>query len=300
MTKKLNITKTSARQTAKEWILITLGVLIYSFSWVSIIMPADGVGGGATGVALLIYYATGGIDGGFPIGVSYFIVNAILIMAAVFTLGAKFGIKTIYSIILISVSMSFMQGFIPNNVLGLANDKLLSALLGGGVAGLGISLVLMQGGSTGGSDIIAMIINKYRNVSYGRVVLVTDCIIIGLSYFIFKELAPVIYGYVLTATFSVTVDTLLAGNKQSSQIFVMSEHYQEIADLITHDFHRGVTLLDGTGWYTKKPVKVVMVAVRKSEANYMLQKVKALDPKAFITMGSVMGVYGEGFDTFRK
>ena len=266
MTKKLNISKGSVRQTVKEWTIITLGVLLYSFAWVSIILPADGMGGGATGIAMLVYYATGGIDGGVPIGISYFVVNAILITAAVFIIGAKFGIKTIYSIILMSIAMSVMQAVIPNNILGLANDKLLSALLGGGVAGLGISLVLMQGGSTGGSDIIAMIINKY----------------------------------VLTATFSVTADVMLAGNKQSAQIFVMSEHYKEIADLITNDFHRGVTLLDGTGWYTKKPTKVIMVMVRKNESTYMLSKIKALDSKAFITMGSVMGVYGEGFDTFRK
>ena len=300
MTKKLNISKGSVRQTVKEWTIITLGVLLYSFAWVSIILPADGMGGGATGIAMLVYYATGGIDGGVPIGISYFVVNAILITAAVFIIGAKFGIKTIYSIILMSIAMSVMQAVIPNNILGLANDKLLSALLGGGVAGLGISLVLMQGGSTGGSDIIAMIINKYRNISYGRVVLVTDCIIIGASYFIEHNLAQVIYGYVLTATFSVTADVMLAGNKQSAQIFVMSEHYKEIADLITNDFHRGVTLLDGTGWYTKKPTKVIMVMVRKNESTYMLSKIKALDSKAFITMGSVRGVYGEGFDTFRK
>ncbi len=298
MAKKLNISKNSVRQTVKEWTIITLGVILYSFAWVSIILPADGMGGGATGIAMLVYYATGGLEGGVPIGITYFIVNFILITAAIFIIGAKFGIKTIYSIILMSIAMSIMQATIPLNVLGLANDKLLSALLGGGVAGLGISLVLMQGGSTGGSDIVAMIINKYRNISYGRVVLVTDCIIIGASYFVEHNLAQVIYGYVLTATFSVTADVLLAGNKQSSQIFVMSERYKEIADLITNDFRRGATLLDGTGWYTKKPAKVVMV--RKNESNYMLSKIKALDPKAFISIGSVMGVYGEGFDTFRK
>ena len=136
MTKKLNISKGSVRQTVKEWTIITLGVLLYSFAWVSIILPADGMGGGATGIAMLVYYATGGIDGGVPIGISYFVVNAILITAAVFIIGAKFGIKTIYSIILMSIAMSVMQAVIPNNILGLANDKLLSALLGGGVAEL--------------------------------------------------------------------------------------------------------------------------------------------------------------------
>lgn len=300
MTNKLNITKQSAIKTSKEWIIMTLGVFIYAFSWVGIIIPAEGVGGGASGMALLIYYATGGATGGIPIGVSYFVINAILLTLAFFILGAKFGVKTIYSIILVSVSMTFMQGLVPENLLGLANDKLLSAILGGAVAGFGISLVLTQGGSTGGSDIIAMIINKYRNVSYGKVILATDFIIIGCSYFVFGNLPTIIYGYVLTAVFSVTADMMLAGNKQSAQIFIMSPKYQEIADVITQTMGRGVTLLDGTGWYTKKESKVLMIAVRKNEANHLLQQIKAIDPKAFITVGSVMGVYGEGFDTYRK
>lgn len=300
MSKKLAISSTSVKQTIKEWVLISLGAIIYSFSWVGVVIPAEGMGGGATGMALLVYYATGGAGGGIPVSISYMVINAILILLAVIILGAKFGIKTIYSIILISVSMSVLQKIVPNNVFGLANDKLLSAVLGGGIAGFGISLVLMQGGSTGGSDIIAMIINKYRSISYGRVVMVVDFIVIALSYFIYKDLAPIIYGFILTATFSISVDSIMAGTKQSSQLFIMSENYQAIADLITHEFHRGVTVLDGTGWYTQKPSKVIMVAVRKQEASYMLQKIKSLDTKAFITMSSVMGVYGEGFDTFRK
>ena len=237
-------------------------------------------------------------------GVTYFIINAILVILAVIILSAKFGIKTIYAIIFMSVVMSVMQSIIPDNILGLADDKLLSAILGAAFAGFGVSLVLMQGGSTGGSDIVAMIVNKYRNVSYGRVVLITDCIIIASCLFIdnpeVSNIRTIIYGIVFTLIFSIVANTLLEGNKQSAQIFVMSEHYEEIADLITSDLHRGVTILDGMGWYTKKPVKVLMVAVRKNESTYMLNKIKILDPKAFITMGSVRGVYGEGFDTFRK
>lgn len=300
MTNKINITKNSVGRTIKEFALMTLGIAIYAFAWVGVIAPVEGVGGGATGVALLIYYATGGIDGGFPIGYSFLILNAILLVAAIIILGAKFGIKTIYSIIVTSLIMNFLQEVVPNNLLGLADDKLLSAILGGALSGIGISFVLQQGGSTGGTDIVAMIINKYRNISYGRVVLVGDFIIIGCSYFIFHNLSTIIYGYVLTAVFSVVADTLLAGNKQSAQIFIMSDKYKEIADLITHNMHRGVTILDGIGWYTQKPAKVIMVAVRKSEASQMLQQIKSVDSNAFITMGSVMGVYGKGFDTFRK
>lgn len=300
MTNKINITKNSVGRTIKEFALMTLGIAIYAFAWVGVIAPVEGVGGGATGVAMLIYYATGGVNGGIPIGYSFFVLNAILLIAAIIILGAKFGIKTIYSIIVTSVIMNFLQEVVPANLLGLADDKLLSAILGGALSGIGISFVLQQGGSTGGTDIVAMIINKYRNISYGRVVLVGDFIIIGCSYFIFQNIATIIYGYVLTAVFSVVADTLLAGNKQSAQIFIMSDKHKEIADLITHNMHRGVTVLDGVGWYTQKPAKVIMVAVRKSEASQMLQQIKSVDSNAFITMGSVMGVYGKGFDTFRK
>ncbi len=300
MNNKLNLSKNPLLRTIKELAVITFGVIIYVFAWVGIIMPADGVGGGASGFALLIYYATGGADGGIPIGVTFLVFNAILLVAAVIMLGAKFGIKTIYTIILVSVVMTAMQSWLPDNLLGLANDKLLSAILGGAVCGVGVSLILMEGGSSGGSDIIAMIINKYRNISYGRIVMAVDYIIIGCSYFIFKDLATIIYGFVLTAALGITADMMLAGNKQSAQIFIMSQRYEEIADLITGDMHRGVTVMDGIGWYTKQPSKVIMVVVRRNEATYLLSKIKSLDSQAFITMGSVMGVYGAGFDTFRK
>jgi uncharacterized membrane-anchored protein YitT (DUF2179 family) len=301
MTARIRITKNSVQKTLREYIFMTIGVMIYAFAWVGIIMPADGVGGGASGIALLIYYATGGVaEGGIPIGYSFLVINAILLVAAIIILGAKFGVKTIFCIALTSVVMNLMQAFIPDDLLGLGGDKLLSSILGGATSGLGISLVLMQGGSTGGTDIIAMIINKYRNISYGRVIMAVDVIIIGCSYFIFKDLPTIIYGYVLAAAFSFTADSVLAGNKQSAQIFINSVKYAAIADMITNDHHRGVTMLDGTGWYTQKPTKVLIVVCRKYEANVILQSVKSLDPEAFITMGSVMGVYGKGFETFRR
>ncbi len=300
MKAKINITKASVNKMIREFSFMIIGVIIYAFAWVGIIMPADGVGGGASGISLLIYYATGGVGGGFPIGYSFLIINAILLVAAMIILGAKFGVKTIFCIALTSVTMNLMQAFIPSDLLGLGGDKLLSSILGGATSGLGISIVLMQGGSTGGTDIIAMIINKYRNISYGRVIMAVDVIIIGCSYFIFQDLPTIIYGYVLAAAFSFTADAILAGNKQSAQIFINSAKYADIADMITNDHHRGVTILDGTGWYTKQSSKVLIVVCRKYEANVILQSVKSLDPEAFITMGSVMGVYGKGFETFRR
>lgn len=294
------ITGASVYKVIKEYGMMTVGIMLYAFAYVGIIIPAGGVGGGASGLALLIYYATGGDGGGIPMGVSFFVINAVLILAAVFIIGAHFGIKTIYCIIVISLTMGFIQGFFPPDLLGLADDKLLSAILGGAVSGIGVSMCLMQGGSTGGSDIAAMIINKYRNISYGKVYVAWDFTVIGCSIFIFHNIAAVIYGYVLVVTFSYTVDMILAGNRQSQQLLIMSHRHDEIADMIVNSMHRGVTILDGTGWYTKKPVKVVLVVCRKTEANMLLKSVKAIDPQAFITMGSVMGVYGEGFDKLKK
>lgn len=290
--KKFNPTYTAT--TIREYLIITLGVIIYSFAIVGIIKPAGGVSGGASGLSLIIDYATG-----IPTSVSFFAINAVLLVLAIILLGAKFGVKTLYAIFLISGVMGVFEAVIPEGWVGLADDKFLSSVLGGALSGVGIGLCLLQGGSTGGSDIVAMIINKYRNVSYSRVVVIVDVFIIGSSLFIFGDLATVIYGYVVVAVFGYTVDMVLEGDKQSLQIFVMSKQYDEIADLVTNQLHRGATVLDGTGWYTKRPVKVLMIVCRKTEMSMMMKAIKSVDQEAFISMNSVMGVYGQGFDTYK-
>ena len=283
----------------KSFAIITLGLIIYSFAWTNILASANVMGGGGGGIAMLIYYLTGGENGGIPIGVSYLIINAILVTLAIFIIGPKFGLRTIYAMLVISGLMTVMQLYLPANILGLGDDKLLSAILGGGLAASGISLCFMQGGSSGGTDIIAMIVNKYRNISYGRILMLCDVIILGLSIFIFKNITALIYGYVVVGVFGVTLDFIIAGNKQSSQIMIMSRQYEEIADRIVVDLHRGVTVLEATGWYTKKGQKVLMVVCRKNETTRIYRIIKEIDPQAFITVGSVMGVYGEGFDNLR-
>ena len=290
--KKFN--PSSPARTFREYLLITLGVIIYAFGIVGIIKPAGGVSGGASGLSLIIDYATG-----IPTSVSFFLINAVLLVLAVILLGAKFGVKTLYAIFLISGVMGVFEAVIPEGWVGLADDKFLSSVLGGALSGVGIGICLLQGGSTGGSDIVAMIVNKYYNISYSRGVVIVDVFIIGSSLFIFGDLATVIYGYVVVAVFGYTVDIVLEGDKQSLQIFVMSKQYDEIADLITNQLHRGATVLDGTGWYTKKPVKVLMIVCRKTEMSMMMKAIKSVDQEAFISMNSVMGVYGQGFDTYK-
>ena len=168
----------------REYLLMGLGCFCYAFAWVSIIESANGIGGGASGLALLIQYAT---DGRLSMGVMFFVINAVLIILAMIMIGVKFGAKTIYCIIMISVLMSFLKGILPPNLLGLGDDKLLSAVLGGALSGVGVSLCFMQGGSTGGTDIVAMIINKFKTISYGKVLLMTDSLIITGSYLIYQE-----------------------------------------------------------------------------------------------------------------
>ncbi|MCD7963169.1 MAG: YitT family protein [Rikenellaceae bacterium] len=280
----------------RSYLIITVGLFLYSFAWTAVIIPANLVGGGATGLATLIFYATGKI----PVGVLFFLINAVLVTLASFLIGFRFGAKTIYGIVGISVMMSFLQQVFPDaGFLGLTDDKLLSAILGGAVSGTGVAMCFTQGGSTGGSDIVAMIVNKYRNISFGRIIMVCDTVIILSSYFIFREISVIIYGFILIAVYSYTIDYVIAGNKQSSQIFIISKKYDVIADHVTSQLGRGVTVLEGKGWYTKNPQKVLMILCRKNETSSIYKIIKEFDHDAFISVGSVNGVYGEGFEILR-
>ena len=192
--------------------------------------------------------------------------------------------------------------FILTSVYGTAGAILLAVIIvmGGILAGAGIALCFSQGGSTGGTDIAAMIINKYRTISYGKIVIYSDFVIIGSSMLVGFHIDTVIYGYVMTAVFGYTVDMIMAGNQQSSQVFIVTHDYEKMAQAIVDNIHRGVTLIDSQGWYTKKESKIVMVVCRKRETTMILKFVKTIDPEAFMTVGSVMGVYGKGFQAISK
>jgi len=312
----------------KEWSLVTLGILIYVTGWSLFLMPNNLVGGGVSGISSMIQYATGGA---IQMGYSYFVLNAILIVAAVVVIGMGFGAKTIYAIILASIGLRFLPGLIPTEIvqtLALQNGKLMSTLCGGLMAGIGIGMSISNGGSTGGTDIIALIYTKYRNVSPGKVILYLDFVIILSSLFVpsivpdldpvtgnqlvgpdgeplthlmpFSEkVTTVIYGLILVTVNGRVIDMYLSGSQQSVQLFILSKHYQEIADDITHTLHRGVTVLDGKGWYTQQPTEVLMVMTRKTDLNLFLRHIKAIDPNAFMSVSSVNGVYGRGFDTIK-
>lgn len=313
----------------KEWLMVTLGILIYVTAWSLFLIPNNLIGGGVSGISSMIQYAT---HGAIQMGYSYFILNAILIIAAVVILGMGFGAKTIYAIILASVALRFLPGMIPATIvktLAIDNGKLLSVLMGGVMAGIGIGMSISNGGSTGGTDIVALIYTKYHNVSPGKVILFLDFIIIGSSLIVpsyvtqldpetglavldsagnpitFKmpfaeKVTTVLYGLILVTVNSYVLDMYISGSQQSVQLFILSKKYEQIADSITHDLHRGVTVLDGHGWYTKQETKVLMVLTRKTDLNLLLRYIKQIDSHAFLSVSSVNGVYGKGFDTIKK
>lgn len=283
----------------KEYFLMFFGMMLYSFGWIGCILPAKGVGGGAAGLSLVLCTALENIGINLQIGTMVFILNAVLLFIAGFIVGWNFGIKTIFCVAVISVGMNFWQSVLPEgNFLGI--DNLLAVVLGGILAGVGIALCFSQGGSTGGTDIVAMIINKYRTVSYGKILIYSDFIIIGSSLLVGMGISAVIYGYVMTAVVGYTVDMIMAGNQQSSQVFIVTHDYERMAEAIVQNVHRGVTLIDSQGWYSKEKSKIVMVVCRKRETAMILKFVKTIDPDAFMTVGSVMGVYGKGFQSISK
>ena len=295
----------------KEYALIALGILLYVTGWNLFLIPNNLVGGGVSGVAAIVQYATRGF---IKIGTTYFFVNAVLLVIAMFILGKSFGGKTVFAVILASIGLNALQGLIPQEIcqtLAVENGKLMSTIMGGILVGVGIGMTMSQGGSTGGTDIIALIVNKYRNVSPGRMIMWMDVVIILSSmlvpsYSADGELLPwtekittVVYGFILVAVNSTVIDMYLSGSRQSVQLFILSHKYAEIADQITHNLHRGVTVLDGKGWYTKDDVKIVLVMCRKHESVNIFRIIKETDRQAIITQSNVNGVYGFGFDELK-
>lgn len=275
----------------QDYLIMTFGLFLFTMGWILFIIPAEITGGGISGVAAVVYYATG-----VPVSITYLSINVVLVIVAIKILGANFGLKTIYSIIVVSAFFALFQNAIKEP---LVDDMFLSSVLGGMAGGIGLGIVFSRGGSTGGTDIFAMIVNKYRNVSPGKVIMLCDVVIIASSWFVFRSVEKLVYGYVVMWVVSYTLDSFLSGANRSAQMFIISKEYEKIADYINTQAIRGVTLLDGSGWYTKEQTKIVMSIVRKKETGGIFRKIKEIDPDAFISMGSVMGVYGQGFEKLK-
>ena len=276
-----------------DYVIVSFGTLLYCLGWTSFLIPGGIASGGGTGLCTIVYFATG-----IPVAYSFFVLNTILLIIGFMVLGKAFGFKTIYVIILSTVLFDVLPKF--DFLVVTFQDRLFTSIIGGIVEAIGIGIVLTRGGSTGGTDILAMVVNKYWPVSPGRVYLFSDLFIIASVLLIpGKTVNDMVYGYVTMVTFSVTVDWVLLGNKSTVQMLIISSKYKEIADAIVRDMKRGVTIIHAEGWYTKKESQVILVMTRKTDLNLLLRYVKTIDPDAFLSVSTVMGVFGKGFDTIK-
>ena len=276
----------------KDYLNITIGLCLYALGLIGFIKPVGIVTGGLTGIALLVEYASG-----IPLQYTYFLTNCALLLVALKILGVKFLVKTIYGVIVLTGLLTLCQTYIKGPIIH--EEPLLSGVIGGMLCGAGIGMVFSANGSTGGTDIVVAIINKYKNIAFGRGMLLCDFVIICCSYLVFQDMQKIIYALIVMGVMTYTIDMVINGFRQSVQIFIFSEKYDIIANAINHEMHRGCTILDGTGWYSKKPVKVIVVLAKRSEAIDMFRLIKRIDERAFISQSTVRGVYGEGFDQIR-
>ena len=273
-----------------DYFLMTIGSVIFCMAWTSFIIPNGLASGGLTGLCTIIQYGTG-----IPVGITYPVLNVVLLILGFLSLGKGFGFKTIYVIALTSILFDVLPQFPQLEVM--MDEKLLVALVGAFLESVGIGLVLLRGGSTGGTDILAMMINKYWPVSPGKVYLYSDLFIITSLLFVpEKGFVDLIYAFVVMIGFSIGVDYVLLGNKSSVQILVFSSKYEDIADHIINDVHRGVTALQSVGWYSKKDSKVLLIISRKYQMNEVVNEIKKIDKHAFISVSTAMSVFGEGFE----
>ncbi len=298
--------RTRVSTVINDYIIMTFGLLMYSVAWTVFLIPNHLVGGGVSGISAIIQYTAG-----IPMSYSYFLINILLLAVALKVLGPSFGVKTVVAIVLASIFLRIEPMFLTQDFLNdvaIGNGKLLCSLIGGVLSGIGIGLCFSRGGSTGGTDIVALIANKYYHIPPGKVILFCDVFIVGSSIFLGEgsetitlghRIANVIYGYVLVACTSFSLDLFLNGIRQSQQFFIFSRKYDEIAARISEEVHRGVTLVDSQGWYSKAEGKIILVICRKTEANQIFRLIKEIDKEAFVSVSQVTGVYGQGFDTIR-
>lgn len=284
-----------------DYTIMTIGTLIFVMAWTSFLQPNHLASGGLTGLTTILDYAT---HGKVPMDFTYALLNVFLLIGGFLFLGKAFGFKTIYVIGLSSVLFWLLPNYFPNlEVVDPRLDTMMVALIGGAMESVGIGIILLRGGSTGGTDIVAMILNKYWPISPGKVYLYSDIFIVASLLLIPEEagggLINMIYAYVVMLTFSFGVDYVILGDKSSVQLLVFSQKYQEIADHIIYDVQRGVTALKSIGWYSQKESKVLLIILRKNQMNEVINEIQRIDKKAFISVSTAKSVYGEGFEEIK-
>ena len=313
-----NASQAFTLRTIAEYTAIIFGIFPMALMVNWVLLPHAFVGGGLTGICSAIYYVTDGLfpslfpeyNGALPVWLTTFVFNAILLLIAGFTVGWRFCIRTMVGV----AAITFWYRVIPIMQEPIIEDPWLGAIIGGFVFGLSLGCVLAANGSSGGTDIVAMIVNHYHNISLGNIMLLCDIVIILSAFFLplpenmladggdvsILRIKRVLYGVCMTLSYTLAVDWLLARLHRSVHLVIYSAKYKEIATAINTTVNRGVTVLDGTGWYSQKPVKVISVLVRKPESSLVMSIVHEIDPNAFVSIADVAGVFGAGFDAIKK
>lgn len=283
----------------KDLLMMSMGLVVYAIGFSCFILPYEMTSGGVSGIGALIYYVTG-----FPPSYTYFIINLALLAFALKILGLKYTIKTLIATGIISLLIGVGQSVVTSETGELykvvGEQKFMACVLGGLCEGLGLGLVFQAGGSTGGSDIIASIINKYKPISLGRAMLMVDIFIVSLNWFVLRDIETLVMSYCLMFIAINMIDYVINGARQSVQFIIISENYEQIATRINNEMDRGCTILEGHGWYSKQKRPVLLVMAKKFERKDIFDLIHKEDPNAFVSMSNVEGVFGEGFDPIKK
>jgi uncharacterized membrane-anchored protein YitT (DUF2179 family) len=273
--------------------MILLGTGIYAFGFEGFIVSNEIVPGGLTGVGSLIYYGTK-----IPVSVTFGFFNVILLLLALKILGKRFVVNSLFGIVSLTVMLMFFEWLLAGKSL-VDGEPFMSVVIGGALCGLSLGVIFTAGGSTGGTDIIGAMVNKYYNISIGKALLYCDFVIIASSYLIFHDIEKIVFGYVVMISEIYILEHVLNANNQSVQFLIISHKYEEISRRIMLELHRGCTILDGVGGYTKQPAKVIVTLAKKRESLAIFRIIKEIDNQAFISQSNVRGVYGEGFEKIR-
>ena len=285
----------SLKSNAKDMFFITFGIFLYTIGYCAYTLPEKLVMGGVAGASALIYYATN-----IPAGTSVLALNILMLVIAMSALTKQFFWRTIVGVGILSFMISVLQPFFATfPIMTPGEDKFMHVLIAGVLCGAGLGIVFSHNGSTGGTDILTMLLNKYFRLSFGRAMQFVDCIIISSSYILFHSMETIIYGIVFTITATVTCDYIVNGTRQTVQFLIISKKHKEIADVINHRVHRGVTVVDGKGWYSQNDVKMLIVLTRKYESQDVFNLINEIDPDALVSQTFCHGVFGEGFDKIK-
>ena len=279
----------------RDYLFLTIGVLFYTIGWGAFMLPYQITVGGVAGISNIVYFISG-----IPVDVTYFLINACLMILALKILGFRFMVKTIYCIFAITFMLRVVQMLLKQpdgtllQMMG-PHESFMACIIGSALCGIGLGFIFMQHGSTGGTDILAAIVNKYRDVSLGRVLTICDIIIVSSCYFIFYDWRLVVFGFCTLFVMYYVMDYFMDRQRHSVQFFIITKRYDEISHAINEEVHRGCTLLKAEGSYTHEGCKVVMCIARKFESNRIFEIINEIDPNAFVSQSRVVGVFGKGF-----